>query len=100
MTSRRKALPDGPIERELPSGQVWPKVPAEPIKHPLITDAYGQPMKFEWVVRERCPVCGAGLCAFSDPRPDVDRTVRTHCSRCDYEAPRARVEVEVVKCGT
>jgi hypothetical protein len=79
---------------------VWAEVPPEHVEHPFITDAYGQPLKFEWVVREPCPVCGVGLCAFSDPRPDVNRTVRAHCSRCDYEAPRARVEVEVIKCGT
>lgn len=98
--TRTKKAPDGPIEHEPPAGRVWSSVPVEPIEHPLITDAYGQPMRFEWVVHERCPVCGRGLAAFSDPRPDADRTIRAHCSHCDYEAPRARSEVEVSKCGT
>lgn len=98
--TRKKKLPDGPIEKPGRTGEVWSQTPAEPVLHPLLTGPYGEPLAFEWIVHARCPVCGAGLCAFSDPRPDVDRSIRVHCSKCDYEGPRASFEVEVTKCGT
>lgn len=91
---------DGPVIPDRLQTPAWETIPKDNIEHPMVTGPYGQPITFEWVVKERCPVCGAGMCAFSDPRPDADLSIRTHCSRCDYEAPRRRTDVEVARCGS